>query len=393
MLPARRLALLAGLCIAAAGCSSSTSRPAARFTPPSLPLSTTFATGGDRYAVIPMGELGSTRNTFWQVFVERSGSDRWALATPPGVADNEGLVPAANPSGGSAAAGSVVVGVVASDKLGFSPVASSTTAGLHWAGSTLPTRITPVPAALAGLGGGRLAALVGSGGTAVMESGRSLSAWRTTATLAALRSSAAGRACGLLALTAITAGPTGALLVGGRCSRPGEIGLFQRSGGVWRGVAGHLVGQSATSVSSVAAVVTSPQGAEIVLAVDGPRGEGLVGLEGEPDGTWRQSSGLVALPAGSHVQSLQQSPGRGAAVLLAAGSLAAPRSERLEVATGTAWRAGGGVPAGTQAVSFSGRQLTAFVVERSTLVVEERVGATWRVTQRVDVPIQYGSSG
>ena len=70
------------------------------------------------------------------------GSTHWSLVTPPGVADNGGLVE-------SASAGAVVVGVVPSGLLRFSPLAQSAHSGGSWAPAFLPGALAPLPDALA----------------------------------------------------------------------------------------------------------------------------------------------------------------------------------------------------------------------------------------------------
>ncbi len=41
-----------------------------------------------------MGGSAASHNNFWQLFVRPAGSAEWKLVTPPGVADNGGLVTA-----------------------------------------------------------------------------------------------------------------------------------------------------------------------------------------------------------------------------------------------------------------------------------------------------------
>ncbi len=61
----------------------------------------------------------------WQVFVRQSASPAWRLVTPPGVADNGGLVAA-----GTGRA--LTVAVRPSQNLTFSPLAVSTDGGARW---------------------------------------------------------------------------------------------------------------------------------------------------------------------------------------------------------------------------------------------------------------------
>ena len=43
---------------------------------------------------LAMGDLGQLANTFWQLIFLPAGHSRWSLVTPPGFADNGGLVSA-----------------------------------------------------------------------------------------------------------------------------------------------------------------------------------------------------------------------------------------------------------------------------------------------------------
>ena len=84
---------------------------------PSVPLPTAMTTDTGTWAVVPMGHLGDLLNTFWQAFYRPDGGSRWALVTPPGVADNGGLV--AHGEGAS----SLTIGFQPSQNLRISPLA------------------------------------------------------------------------------------------------------------------------------------------------------------------------------------------------------------------------------------------------------------------------------
>ncbi len=71
------------------------------------PLQSAVSTAGGSWVILPMGILSDPSNTFWELFHSDAGSSHWSLVTPPGVADNGGLV-------AGASAGSVVVGVLPS---------------------------------------------------------------------------------------------------------------------------------------------------------------------------------------------------------------------------------------------------------------------------------------
>ena len=85
------VALLAAGAVAA--CSSSSPSPGtgggARV---AVSMATSFATPAYSWAVVRM----SSDPAFWEVFDRAANSRTWQLVTPPGVADNGGLVASAN---------------------------------------------------------------------------------------------------------------------------------------------------------------------------------------------------------------------------------------------------------------------------------------------------------
>src|ERR1700736_6878478 len=82
------------------------------------PLESAVSTSSGSWVILPMGDLSEPDNTFWQLFRAAPGSSHWSLVTPPGVADNGGLV-------AGAAAGSILMGVLPSRLLHFSPLSRS----------------------------------------------------------------------------------------------------------------------------------------------------------------------------------------------------------------------------------------------------------------------------
>ena len=84
------------------------------------------------------------------------GASRWSLVTPPGVADNGGLVAA---GGGT----SLTVGFRPSQNLAFSPLATSTDAGQNWTPGLLDAGLADTPGAIAVASSGRTLALLQDG--------------------------------------------------------------------------------------------------------------------------------------------------------------------------------------------------------------------------------------
>ena len=91
------------------------------------PLATSLAVpGGPSWAVVEMGGSSARHDNFWQLLARPAGAAHWALVTPPGVADNGGLV-AASPGGLA-----LVAGFNPSQDLTFSPLASTRDGGARW---------------------------------------------------------------------------------------------------------------------------------------------------------------------------------------------------------------------------------------------------------------------
>ena len=78
----------------AAGCGSApaTPPPATQAAPPAPSLNTSLDTSAGTWAAVVMGGSAAQYNAFWQLFIRPAGSTRWRLVTPPGTADNGGLV-------------------------------------------------------------------------------------------------------------------------------------------------------------------------------------------------------------------------------------------------------------------------------------------------------------
>ena len=180
------------------------------------PLESAVSTSSGSWVILPMGHLSDQDNTFWQLLHAAPGSSHWSLVTPPGVADNGGL--AAGASGGS-----ILVGVLPSRLLRFSPLSQSTDGGTSWGPIFLPLWLgrpypTPSPTREPAPGG---AIAVTGGGTRALAAPASLSSWSPLVSAAGLRRVSPG--CGVTTLDAVAILPTGAPLVAtGLPRRPGR---------------------------------------------------------------------------------------------------------------------------------------------------------------------------
>jgi len=231
-----------------------------------VPVSTSMATAGLSWAVVPTGGP-SVGGTVWQLLVRVTADGSWRLATPPGVADNGGLVVA------EAGSSAMTVGFVPNQLLRFTPLASSADDGAHWTQGLLPAGLAAAPSALAALSGGRLLAITSRG---VQESASGGGQWTTLVTLRTLAATAGGRACGLVALTAAAAGPSGDPLVAGECGRPGVAEVFEQTAGGWRAASARLSGSLARRPVTVLQLTPASGGTSVLLAAGRGAGEAVI---------------------------------------------------------------------------------------------------------------------
>jgi hypothetical protein len=385
-------AAAAGGCLLA-GCSSAHA-PAPAPAPPAAtaPLATSLAQAGGRaWAIVAMGGSAADDNSFWEVFTRPAGSSQWALVTPPGVADNGGLVAAVPP-----AAQGLDVAVRPSQDLTFSPLALTGNGGKSWDTGLVDASVAAVPSALA-LGGGRMLALLTDG---AIDQASSAAAWTRLAAPGAIAGSPAGRACHVTALTAVSLTAAGTPLAGASCARPGVAGIFTPAGGSWQAAGPSLTGRLAGEpvkvlrLAQFSADSGTGTGAGTMALLqagsgDGDRGPASLLAAWTTHGThWTVSPPLPA--NGARVLSSGAGPGSTAVWVLLAGGRAATIA-----GPGVAWYALPAVPHGTAVLAAGpGGVLNALAVSGSTAltVFQMTPAGAWQQTQVISVPVQLGSS-
>ena len=205
----------------AAGCASTPAPapPSTNAAPASPMLNTSLDTAAGTWAAVVMGGSAASYDNFWQLFIRPAGSTRWKLVTPPGTADNGGLVLAA--SAGQA----LVTGFRPSQTLTYTPLIQTSNGGQAWSSlNPLDAALASTPDALAiKPGSGELLALTAG---AVQDAAPGYTTWTTLASRKALAATAPGRRCGLQALTAAAFSPAGIPMLAGPCARPGITGIF-----------------------------------------------------------------------------------------------------------------------------------------------------------------------
>jgi hypothetical protein len=377
-------AVLAGAGLACAGliagCGSQPTGVTGAGPPPlTAPLSTSLVTAQGTWAVASMGGRDAD-DRFWQLFFRPATSGRWSLVTPPGVADNGGLVAAA---GGAY----LVTGFRTSQNLAFSPLATSTDTGRNWTPGLLDAGLADTPGAIAVGPAGRTLALLQDGTIETVPTAGSAAAgqWAPLTTLKALAASAPGRSCGLEGVTALSFGPDQNPMAAGSCARPGAAGVFTDAGGTWR-----------------SAGLTLPTGGRVrvlgLTALAGGNAALLATGNSLRAAWWDGTRWTVSAPVTADgVRALGFGPG-GSAWLLQPGG----RAETIAGAAGSTWRALPPVPAGTEVLAPAGTgtlapgtggSYDALAVAGSRLTVWRLAQGAWAKVQQVTVPLQYGSSG
>jgi hypothetical protein len=345
-------------------------------------MATSTASGADSWAVVPM----ASDPAFWQVFARAGNSGSWKLVTPPGVADNGGLVASA---GG---AKSLTVAVRPSQDLVFSPLAVTANGGASWStGGPIGAAVAASPDAFAA-SGDRLVALLSDG--AVETSSDAGTSWSTIAKPGAIAASPAGKGCGgAVRVTSISFGiPNSEVLAGGTCGTSGTTALFAYSpASGWQRLSLPVSGQLVRLTSGMA-LIRDKSGLAALW-----RGFGWYAyapLSGTPQAVptnWDESAPLPFSGAVTASGTLQPGeawvllPGGRAATIAAAGTTAGgPRWLLLPpVPSHTAVLASG--PDGAvDALAASGDTLTVWrLVPRAT---------AWSKVEAIGVPIQSGSS-
>jgi hypothetical protein len=397
-LAAGLLGLAAALPIAGCGstpASGVSALPGAGITAAGLATAVAAPADGANWAVVQMGGSAAQHNNFWELFVRPADGSAWKLATPVGVASNGGIVAAVTGSS------SLLAGVRPSQDLTFSPLAQTVDAGTDWSqNNVLDAGLADSSSALAAGPGGRLLAVTGSGD--IDTSSGSGASWSRLTTQHALEGGAAGRACGLTAVTAAAWTPGGDPLLGGDCSKRGIAGIFTAAAGSWRAAAPPLPAALAGDPVSVIGLNTTGTRTTAVLSVGTGAATGVIAAWTANGGSsWTLSPELRTGPStGSTGAGPSVSFGAdGSAALALPGKHAASPGQGATISWQSAgWQKLPPLPASTAtlAATQSGTP-EALAAKGGTLTVWQLPAAGsashWMLAQTVHVTIPYGSSG
>ena len=382
--PGRRLAATAVLLPAvmlAAGCAGApaTSAPATPAAPTSPSLNTSLDTAAGTWAAVVMGGSAAQDNNFWQLFIRPAGSTRWKLVTPPGTADNGGLVLA---GGGQA----LITGFRPSQNLTYTPLIQTSDGGQAWSSlNPLDAALARAPDALAVKpGSGQLLALL-DGGPAEQAAPGSTT-WSTLASPASLAATPAGRRCGLQALTAAAFTPSGIPVLAGTCTRPGTAGIFTAGNGTWQAAGPAVPAALARQDITVSRLTRTAQGLTALLQAGTGPGASLLAAWSS-GGHWTLSPPLPL--DGDALTSASFGPGATAAIITSA------NRGQITTGAGSAWLPLPPLPPGTATLAPGpGGAADALAVRGGTLTIWQLApgGTTWAKIQVINVPIPYGSS-
>ncbi len=361
---------------------------------PPAPSSTT--TPALATAVLAMGTLSDPANTFYELLDRPSGAAGWSLATPPGVADNGGLVV------GPSATGAVTAGFLPAADLTFSVLAGRAAGSTTWTPGDVPGTLAAEPDALATGPTGQTAAVLSGTDTPVEAQAPGGTSWDRVVTATDLTGARDG--CRVTRVTSVAVVASGVPYVGTRCTGT-QVGVFVPSDGSagtgpgltapaggWTRV-GPTLGASGVSAATVLRLQAEGAGIAGLVEGSGSGRSSIVGIWGA-SATGVTASSPLTVPSGSAVRATATggAGGQGLAVLLGA---AAPGSLRLTgvAGPGQPWVPYATPPAGTTAVALVGDEVDAFVPAGSSLHVWAATGTgPWHQVAHLTVPIQYGSS-
>ncbi len=316
------------------------------------------------------------------------GSAARQPAAPVGSAQPPSLATSLVTASGTWAVAVMGGSVRPSQKLSFSPLATTHDNGAAWTPGLLDAALADVPDALAAApGGGRLLALLTSGRAEL--SGPGGTAWTRLATRRALAASAAGGRCGLGRLTAAAFSPSGAPLLAGSCARPGTAGVFAYAGGTWHLASPALPASYARQKVTVLRLTTTSGTTMALLAAGSGSAARLLAASSTDGGAhWALSQPQPLHSA--RLTSASFGPG-GAVAIVLTGS----HGETLTGPAG-AWRPLPALPLGTVTLAPGpAGGWVALAVHRTRLAAWRLApgGATWAATQTINVPVGFGSSG
>lgn len=371
--------------LVSANASASATGTSNEITSPSA-LPTSLATSAGTWVSLPMGRLDQPLNTFWQLFMLPRGGSSWSdhvasLAT----ATNGGLV-LASPAGAS-----LLVGIRPANLLNYSPVVGTSNAR-SW--SAEPPTTGRVDALAAHAAGQQLAVVDHGGSSEVLSTSNGTSTWKTLITERSLRSMAVSKQCGIISLTTVGFTPNGAALVGTTCKHSGVVGLFVDNHSTWSSAKFNLPSSQSGEEVEVLRLALTSAGITALLELHANSGASLVAAW-EPSGTsqWTLSPSLP-LKSSQLITSIGPSTSQGQFVVLSNSS----SSSSVDVMSGpkNSWMSLPSLKQRIATVAFRADGAIDAFTSKGNVLSDYALGASsnvWKLAQKVNVAIIYGSSG
>ena len=296
--------------------------PSASVLPPiATPLATSVETADGTWSTVPMGHLRDPLNTFWQLFFRANGSSSWSDdVKATAVATNGGILLAS--TGGH----SLLVGVRPSGLLKFSPLIATNDTGNSWSNGLLSKGLAGHPGALAADVIGKTWPWSASPATPGAHERQPHSPtgghWRTCSPWPARPEDEPAPWTSLTAVSFNSGDP----VIGGRCGKPGAVGILAELAGTWQLVGPKLPSSLARAGVEVLSLQPTDNGLSVLLGVsDGASKSLIAAWTSNGDWQWTTSPVLRVGPS-DRVESFGPAAGGGFFVLFSGGS-----ANKLEV--------------------------------------------------------------
>jgi len=198
--------------------------------------------------------------------------------------------------------------------------------------------------------------------------------------------------CGARGLDAVDLSSSSIPLVGTGCRRAGQVGIFAHVGTRWALIGPSLHGSLSRATTRILRLDSSGVTTTALVAEEGRDGVGLLGLWDSATGTWTESLPLLLGGAPTVRASALGASGQQLVFVEEQG-----KSAMLEEAVGPGqpWHQLPAPPTGTVTASvLPNGSINAFSVDGSNLSIFTLAvnGASWSLSQKLSVPIAYGSS-
>ena len=347
------------------------------------PLSGSVVTPSMSWATVLMGKNDGDFDLFWQLFAWKPSSSQWSLATPPGVADNGGLMIAPSATGENG-----IVGFGVSQGLRFSPLAFTSDGAASWTPGGLPSGLVEAPTVLGVNPFADTLALIGGKDPAVLRQDGGPTSWKRLVSEAELRRTPAGRTCGLAALESVSYDPHGTPTVGVACREPDTPGVLVDSDSQW-----HLADIPVPTELTEDVFNTFRLNNGSALLTGEKRGTTDVVAVWEPVGNqpWSMSPPLRLARASDLLASGE---GPDTTQFVVVGRKGGSRQAEIISGPGSTWQALPTLPTGTATIAFEPSGALVALSVKTTVCTVWQLGAqgSWEPVQTIKVPIAFGSS-